>query len=260
MEMLHDRFNVRNIFIQDDFAVPTPEHMIAVCEEIMRRKLRIDWALSNTRAEATSPELFARMRAAGCTGVAFGIESGSPDIHRRIGKRNSLEDVEKAVRWAKRAGLLVGGFYIFGFPFETMDDMRQTLKFAKKLNTPVATFATFCPFPGSPSFRYLEKKGRLLTRDWTQYSTHNARLVFTSDNFSNEELQRFKRRANLSYYLSPRYLLGVLPQVVRHAKPVMWLNGLRWLIGFASGYHLFRGRSPAGTDLYASGEGQEQFL
>lgn len=211
MELLMTEYGVYNVFIQDDFSTPTPEHMIAVCDEIIRRGLKLNWAMSNTRAEATSPELLRKMKASGCAGVAFGIESGSPDIHRRIGKRNTLGDVEKAVRWAKAAGLLVGGFYIFGFPFETIENMKETLAFAKKLNTPAVTFAILCPFPGSPSFRYLEKKGQLLTRDWSQYSTHNKKLLFVTDKFTNEKLQSFRRYAYLSYHLSPRYILSVVP-------------------------------------------------
>jgi anaerobic magnesium-protoporphyrin IX monomethyl ester cyclase len=235
MEMLHDRFGVVQIFIQDDFSSFTDDRIYGICNEIERRKLKISWSMSNTRAESVGIELFKRMKDCGCVGVAFGIESGSPGIRKKIGKRNKLEDVVNAVTAAKKAGLLVGGFYILGFPFETMQDMQETLAFAKKLNTHMVTFAVFCPFPGSPSFTYLDKRGRLLTYDWDQYATH-GHLLFKSDNFTDEQVAAFRKKAYWEYHASLRYIMTMIPVVIRNFKPYLWMSGLRFLMDFAFDY------------------------
>lgn len=242
-EMVHlkNDFNIENIFIQDDLPIPAPQHMIEICDEIRRQGLEVDWAVSNTRAEGMTYEMFKRMKECGCIGVSFGIESGDPVIHKKIGKLNSLEDVEKAVRGAKKAGLLVGGFYIFGFPFETKENMRTTLAFAKRLNTPLATFAVLCPFPGSPAYRYLKKKGKLKTEDWNEFSTHNKTLLYESDNFTGEWLTKFRWWAYLSYYLSPRYIAQLIPLVLKNFKPAMWWEGLKFSLQFASNYRFSLG-------------------
>jgi len=235
MELLHDRFGVVQIFIQDDFSSFTDERIYGICSEIERRKLNVSWSMSNTRAESVSNELFKRMKDCGCVGVAFGIESGSPDIRKKIGKRNKLEDVVNAVAAAKKAGLLVGGFYIFGFPFETMQDMRETLDFAKKLNTHMVTFAVFCPFPGSPSFTYLQKQDRLLTYDWDQYATH-GHLLFNTDNFTDEQITAFRKKAYMKYHLSLRYIMMMIPVIICNFKPYLWISGFRFLMDFVSDY------------------------
>lgn len=262
-EMVHlkDHFKISNIFIQDDLPIPAPEHMMGVCDEIERQGLKVDWAVSNTRAEGMTYEMFKRMKRCGCIGVSFGIESGAPAIHKKIGKLNSLEDVARAVSAAKKAGLLVGGFYIFGFPFETKDDMRQTLALAKKLNTPLATFAVLCPFPGSPAYRYLKNKGKLKTEDWNQYSTHNRRLLYESDNFSEEWLQRFRWWAYASYYASPRYVVQLIPLMIKNFKFSLWWEGFKFMLQFASNYRFNIGGHKGDKNVEPLLEGKrEDFL
>ena len=84
-----------------------------------------------------------------------------------------------------------------------METIKQTLRYAKMLNTNVAGFTIYTPFPGTKSFEQL--KDKLITEDFTKFDAHH--LVFKHDNFSADELYRIKEKAFLSYYYRPKYLI-----------------------------------------------------
>ena len=43
------------------------------------------------------------------------------------------DKAERALRWAKQAGIMNWGYFIIGLPGETEETIRQTIDFAKKL-------------------------------------------------------------------------------------------------------------------------------
>jgi anaerobic magnesium-protoporphyrin IX monomethyl ester cyclase len=96
------------------------------CRELNKSGLDVKWKAFG-RVNLTDEEMMKAMADSGCLELRFGIESGSDDILRRIKKgfasAESVELVSKAVNIFPR----VDAFYIWGFPFETMEDFNQTL-------------------------------------------------------------------------------------------------------------------------------------
>jgi radical SAM superfamily enzyme YgiQ (UPF0313 family) len=72
-------------------------------------------------------ELLSAMAAAGCIDLRFGIESGSDGVLGQVRKGlkgpATIDAVSKACEIIDEVHL----FYIWGFPFETMDDFHETL-------------------------------------------------------------------------------------------------------------------------------------
>ncbi|MEM1754286.1 MAG: radical SAM protein [Nitrososphaerota archaeon] len=79
-------------------------------------------------------ELAEKMRKAGCWIVYLGIESASQEILNKTGKRITVDQVIKAVKTLKEAGIKVLGSFILGFPEETVKTAEQTIALAKKLD------------------------------------------------------------------------------------------------------------------------------
>lgn len=82
-------------------------------------------------------ELLNALKAAGADTIAFGLESGSPEVLKKTKKGISLEKVEQNIAYAQQIGLATELFTIFGLPGETVDDARATINFVKSLNIPV---------------------------------------------------------------------------------------------------------------------------
>ncbi len=88
--------------------------------------LDLEWSCLS-RVDKLDEALLVRMAGAGCDALFLGIESGSDAVLARIGKKFGIEEAtEKAAMAAKHMKKVVAS-YIWGFPFETMDDFKSTL-------------------------------------------------------------------------------------------------------------------------------------
>jgi len=74
------------------------------------------------------------MKQAGCKRVGFGVESGNQAVLDSIKKQQTVEEVRRAFRWAKAAGLQTMGFFIFGLPADTAETMDDTIRLALELD------------------------------------------------------------------------------------------------------------------------------
>lgn len=85
-----------------------------------------------TFRKATS-ELMTQLKQSGCFELFIGIESGSPRILSQINKTKDIDAIVENISKVMRAGIHVKGYFIYGFPQETGEDMDMTLELALRL-------------------------------------------------------------------------------------------------------------------------------
>jgi len=126
MRLLHHEAGVDLFLFQDEFFVSGKKPVLAFCRALERSGLAVEWKAFG-RVNLTDEEMMRAMAGAGCLELRFGIESGSDRVLHQIRKgftaAESLALIPKAVRLFPR----VDAFYVWGFPFETLDDFHQTL-------------------------------------------------------------------------------------------------------------------------------------
>jgi radical SAM superfamily enzyme YgiQ (UPF0313 family) len=169
-------FDFHQINIADDLFTADKQHCNAVCDEMIKRNLKIKWT-SFARVDTISEELLAKMKTAGCTAVSFGIESANPDILKTIKKGIRLQQVVDAVRMCRQVGIRPYASFILGLPGETQDTIKETAAFAEKLQQEGLAygFHTLAPFPGTEVREKGDKLGiRILTSDWSKYDANRA--------------------------------------------------------------------------------------
>jgi len=115
--------NFHQINIVDDLFTANQHHCLAVCEEILRRNLRINWT-AFARVDTVSEKLLSRMKAAGCTAVSFGVESANPAILKTIKKGITLQQIRNAVAICRRLGIRPYASFILGLPGETRETIQ----------------------------------------------------------------------------------------------------------------------------------------
>ena len=145
------------------------------------------------------------MKKAGCWIIYLGIESGSQKILDAIGKRITLEQVKKAVKILKDAGIQILGSFIIGFLQDTKETIKETIKFAKSLSLDYAQFSILTPYPGTPIFDYAKKHGMLLTEDWSKYT--GIEPVIKIEGVSEREIKALFQKAYITFYLRPRIIM-----------------------------------------------------
>jgi len=117
------RCGFKEIHIADDSFTQDIARAKEVCSEILRRGLKFPWALINgVRVNMVDYEFLSLAKRSGCWQVGFGIETGDQGVLNRIGKKITLQETERAIHLAKKAGLDTFGFFIFALAkisFET---------------------------------------------------------------------------------------------------------------------------------------------
>jgi len=107
----------------------------------------------------------------GCRTLMFGIESGCQKTLDRLGKRQTLAQIEEAIRASKAAGIpLVHGFFVVGCPDETESDMVETFRFAERIPIDTFAFNRLCVYGGTPLWHEYVRRGLVDDEaDWYKY-------------------------------------------------------------------------------------------
>ncbi len=150
IEMLIKNYGVKEVQIEDDNFTLKRKHTVAICEEILKRKIEINWGLPNgVRIDKLDPDLLKLMRKSGCYQMSLGIESANQRILDLIKKNLNKDLVRKVVDDIKNAGIESVGFFMLGFPTETKNEIKETINFACSLNLDRANFTKATPLPGT---------------------------------------------------------------------------------------------------------------
>jgi radical SAM superfamily enzyme YgiQ (UPF0313 family) len=208
-------FGVDHLVFEDDTLTLRRDRVLDLCAALEEMPNRPSWYCLS-RADAMDYALAKRMKAAGCKMVAFGIESGSPEILERIGKKISLSKAEEAVKACARAGLRSQCTFIVGFPWDTAQTMRMTLEAAKRINPTIAIFFPLVPYPGTRVFQEFlapELSPRTLAQ-WRDFIvTGQEGAMSVNPTYGGPETRRLARRWNRRYYLRPAHWVRMLRTV-----------------------------------------------
>jgi len=208
VELLAGRYGIRELHIEDDNFTFRREFAARFCEELLRRNLGLTWCCPNgVRLDSLDAALLALMKRAGCYSLSLGIESGSDRVLESIRKRLSTGDIARQVALVRAAGIKTTGFFIIGLPGETEAEIRQTIRFARRLRLDRAQFSTFLPLPGTPYFEAYLEQVPLSEVCWDRFYTTEAQEG--PGGLSRSRLVRLQRRAFLQFYLQPRVLAGI---------------------------------------------------
>jgi radical SAM superfamily enzyme YgiQ (UPF0313 family) len=205
-----EKYNIKDFFFKADTFTIDKKWVTEVCEEILLRKLNIEWG-ANSRVKPLSPETLKLMKRAGCWLIAFGLESGNDETLDKIKKNATKEDARQAVKWAKEAGLRVSGYYLMGFPWESEKHIKETIEFAKELDCDYSEFHIVVPYEGTELYEQI-KNTDLLKESVTGHDPFTNPIMKTYY-LSTPELLNLKNKALKEVYLRPKYIIKTLKNI-----------------------------------------------
>ena len=217
IEMLYKNFGISEFHFEDDNFAFEKQHAYRICEEIVRRGLRVDWSCPNgVRVDTLDDELLAMMKRSGCYMLALGIESASQEILEAAHKKMNIDVVPETVRRMRVHGILSMGFFILGLPGETQETALKTIDFAKTVDLDFVMFTHFVPLPGTEIFDQLTRSGR----DPEEFfgSHLMSRAVLETEHLSRADLTRLQKRAHREFYFRPRVFFRTLARI----RPSQW--------------------------------------
>ena len=125
IEYLRSLHPIDEVLFQDEYFVSTHNQMAPLFKAFTRMQPQISWRCFG-RINLVDEHLMNDMAAAHCDQIRFGVESGSDRILSLVSKGFTYQDALAKVRMAVQIFNSVEAFFIWGFPFETLEDFFQT--------------------------------------------------------------------------------------------------------------------------------------
>ena len=151
-------------FVDSIFNLPQ-NHTISLCEEIIRRRLKVKFTAMGVNPLGASKELFTLMKRAGFNSMMITPESASDIVLEKMNKGFTREHVYRTAKLARSSGISSMWFFILGAPGETTETVEQTMSFVESQlmgNRFLAMFTTGIRIlPGTQLEKDCKKNGYL---------------------------------------------------------------------------------------------------
>ncbi|KDR96474.1 anaerobic magnesium-protoporphyrin IX monomethyl ester cyclase [Peptoclostridium litorale DSM 5388] len=164
-----------SLWIADDLFTYDMGFLKMFCKRLIREDIGISWSCLS-RVDSVTGDIAALMKMAGCKKVYLGIESGSDEVLRLMNKKITPKDVISGVDTFKNSGLECSGFFIVGYPGETVQTIEKTFEFALSLGLDEISFNVPYPLPGSKLY---ERVSGISDEDWT--FENETRFLYESE-------------------------------------------------------------------------------
>lgn len=207
LDILSEKYGVKNIKIIDELFIFNPKHYMPIAEGLIERGHKFNIS-AFTRIDTIKKQTLKKLKRAGFEWLAPGIESGSEKIRKNVSKGQfSEQDTKEIVGVMKDEGINVVGHCMFGLPGDTLESMQENLDFAMELNTEWNTMYCVSAYPGSPLYNQMLNKGVELPKKWEDYAQHSYDfLPLPTDTLIPKQILKFRDDAFNTYYTNPNYL------------------------------------------------------
>jgi radical SAM superfamily enzyme YgiQ (UPF0313 family) len=243
--------NIRLINIIDDNFTFHTEYAKEFCRAMIALNLKelVFSTPNGIRMQRTDKELLYLMREAGWRSLIIAPESGSKRVLKKMQKDLDPDKVPEKVKEIRDAGLKCSGFFIVGYPDETVQDIRATVDLIKKCRFNFFFLNNFQPLPGTPLYGELVRKGEiedgLLPRNFSDGERAYTPEALRTVNFPKLVLLLYLNLAFREPLNIPYMITQVNPRMIAEK---VWVN-LKQMI-------LHRGRSK--TDKLSEVETKSQ--
>jgi radical SAM superfamily enzyme YgiQ (UPF0313 family) len=198
------KLGITNVMMYADLFTVSRDQVMSLCKAMIEEKIDMKW-MCNSRVDYVDEEMLTLMGRSGCHMISWGIESGSKEILKRAHKGADPEKAERALRWAKKAGIKNFGYFIVGLPGETEATIQQTIAFSKTLPLNVAIFHIAAPYPGTPFFHEVVQNGWFRPgTNWEKVDMDCSTVLdYREAGLTAERLEYWQKRATREWVLRP---------------------------------------------------------
>ncbi len=192
LRLLKSTYQISYVDIVDGTFTFDRKYLQAFCNALLDEKLDIKWRCT-ARYDNLDPEILALMRKSGCTGLYFGLESGSDRILKAVDKKITTADIVRVSRMVRDAGILSETSVLLGLPDETTEDIEATLSLMRVIKTDQYDVNSFIPLPGTVIWDAMSD-GERQAIDWLKVGYKSYDNYF-SKRLTREEFAACRREA-----------------------------------------------------------------
>lgn len=206
LEMLA-RQGYKAIGFMDDNFIWNEQRTKAICDEL--KKYGFKWGCQ-ARVDLITEPIAKMLGESGCRYVDLGVESFNDEVLKYIKKGITRDQIYEAVALLQKYNVPVKMNILIGTsPLENREILRDTIRRAKRLKVDQIMFNIVTPFPGTEFYDLAKKNNWIVTGDYIPTDVQRTSII-SYPSLSAHEMERILFWANISYFLSPLFVLKQL--------------------------------------------------
>lgn len=198
---------VRTLRISDEMFFLNRKFYSPILQDAINQEYGFNmWAYS--RIDTVRKDALELFKKAGVNWLALGVEAGNQLVRQEVSKGSFKEvNIRDVCKTVGEADINIISNYIFGFPEDNLQTMRETLDLALELNTEMANMYPCQALPGSPMHREALRNGWKLPDSYEGYAflSYESQPLPTKY-LSAAEVLAFRDEAWKTYFTNPKYL------------------------------------------------------
>lgn len=206
---------ITEFLVYDDTFTVNKKRVIDICDEILARGLKISFDV-RARVDTVDDEVLAKLKLAGCQGVHYGIEAGTPKILEVLSKGITIERAGEVFAMTRKHGIQILAYFMIGSPTETREDILATFKVMRSLGPDYVHLTVLTPFPGTEIYRMGLEEGVFesdVWRDFAKEPSASFRLPHWGATFTKDELDTLASKGYRQFYLRPLHVVKMLRRI-----------------------------------------------
>ncbi len=219
---LYQVHGIREFHIIDDVFNLDRKRMHDILNLIIKSDMNPKIAFPNgVRGDILEKEDILLLKLAGTYMITFAIETGAERVQKLIKKNINIPKILDNINYAHQIGLITRGFFMLGFPDETIDEMKLTVKTAIKSKLNMASFFIVVPFKNTELFDIARNQLSDTNEDFLSAYIATDSFYEKVTGYNVSRLQKF---AYLRFYSPLRLitLFFIIPKKGYHVKK--WIS------------------------------------
>jgi radical SAM superfamily enzyme YgiQ (UPF0313 family) len=225
MNYLYEHYQFRRFQFHDDNFGINWEWIMRFCRRLLENRYKYEWECYS-RFDLLDEQALMMMKKAGCRMISLGVEFGSDEILRKV-KGLTKQKIEAGIALLRKTKLKSRLFFMIGPPAKTKEDIKDTVRYALRLDPDAFVATISIPFPGSRFYAEMKKIGSVPNFRDRLIPIYEA--PFDILGFKKEYLDQMIRYAYRSFYLRPAYIIKHFSNICKIKNISYYLKGLYYV-------------------------------
>lgn len=163
IDWIKKTYGIKSFILDDDNFLSNRKRAKELFEGLIERKINLPWKAPGVAAFLLDNELIELMKKSGCEYINIAVESGSERVLKEIiNKPVTKQKIIEVVNLAKKNDIFVVANFVIGFPGETWDEIRETLKFAEEIDVDYVKIFNAIPLNNTKLYTLAKETNALL--------------------------------------------------------------------------------------------------
>ncbi len=148
LEFIYSERGLVPVSFADDSFTYDRTRVIEFCDRMMERKVKTGGLGFSSHPIRLDEEILEKTREVGFDSIFLGLESANPEILKNIGKTYDHDKIERLIEYGIKLGFSIHASFMIGLPRESKEDIERTLIWARNMPLNSIGFHIFYPFEG----------------------------------------------------------------------------------------------------------------